>query len=182
MRNKLIIVFYCFLMLSFGNAIGQDLQHIKGLRTDDISVYMTKQGYGFRLGYTMFFSTKFNLPLLFDYETGTVGYTKYSRYSLNFQPGLTILKPFKNDYLTAYIPVLAGIESLSTEELTSKQSSFMYHIGVGLNNELNISSAIAVLLYFDQMVIGQSKLGTRYYSAGVGLRLKITNFKNKRSI
>jgi hypothetical protein len=181
MKNKLIIL-YCLLTLSFSTTIGQDLQHIKGLRADDISFYMTKQGYGFRAGYTMFFSTKFNLPMLFDYETGTVGYTKYSRYSLNFQPGYTILKPFKNDYLTAYIPVLAGIESLSTDELTTKQNSFMYHVGVGINNELNISSALAILIFFDQMVIGQSKLGTRYYSVGAGLRIKITNFKNKRSI
>jgi hypothetical protein len=143
---------------------------------------MTKQGYGFRIGYTMFFSNRINLPVLFDMENGVVGYTKFSRYSLMVQPGYTILKPFKNDYLTAYIPALAGFESLKSDEVTTKQSFFMYHVGVGINNEYNISSKLAILLFFDQMVIGKSKIGTRYYSTGIGLRIKITNFKNKRSI
>jgi hypothetical protein len=181
MKNKSLII-YCLLIFFVGTTKGQDLQHVKGLRAYDITYYMTQQGNGFRVGYTMFLSAKFNLPILFDYETGKLSCTKFSRYSLNIQPGLTILKPFKNDYLTAYIPLLAGIESLSSDEVTAKQNNFMYHVGIGINNEYNIGSALAILIYFDQMVIGKSNLGTRYYSAGAGLRIKITNFKNKRSL
>ena len=171
-----------FILLLTGSVVAQKLQHVKGLKANDISCYFTKQGVGIRAGYTAFISNKINLSAIFDYEDGKIDYTNISRYSLMLQPGYTLIKPFKNDYLTAYIPVLAGIENLKSTELNTEKNFFMYHAGIGISNEYNINSIFAILVYFDQMLIGKSKIGIKYNSGGIGLRIKVTNINKKRTV
>lgn len=180
LKKEIITIILIFFILS--NVLGQKLQHVKGLNTIDVSGYYTSQGLGQRCGYTMFLSNVITLSILYDYEKGDVGYTEFNRNGLMLQPGLTILKPFKNDFITAYIPIIGGFETLNSKELLLKKNFFMYHAGIGISNEYNINSIFAILLHFDQMLAGKSEVGQKYFTLGIGLRLKVTNLNKKRTV
>src|ERR1035437_1333246 len=77
-----------FFALSFLIAKGQDekitlkLRHIKGVQGIDIGAGVTKFSTYYQLSYYYFLGDKYFIKPSLSYETGKIGLTKYSEYSL----------------------------------------------------------------------------------------------------
>lgn len=159
----------------FDGGYSVSLKHIKGLSGIEANFLLSKEGSGFTVAYSHFFAKNLFSELGCLYEQGKVGYTDFSSYMIFAKPSYTLFNVKKIWYVNGFISGRVGFELLNQNESNQSNTNFSANFGCGLNTEVYLTHRFILIASFDQIIAGQSNLGTPYYNLTTGFKYIFNN-------
>ena len=170
-----------FIIATCYKSIGQDvvLRHVKSVKMIEGYGGITKIGRTFGVGYIHFISNKFYLNPEFNFESGSLGSTKFKDYTGLLTCNYSLLNLKDKFYVNIPLGFNVGlnrIEKFTSEDKTYnfKAMQTVYYGGVGgLNLEYYINKSTALSVSFKEFYMLKNPMGLWKYEILGGIRIAI---------
>ena len=149
------------------------LRHIEGIKALDFHYGKSDYGMFGSIGYTYYYSDKYFISPLLNYEQGKKGLTNFQNYNIQINSHHTVLKLGDALFFNLKYGGQAGLEKCQGFENIKEQIKYTYGLNAGIQIEWYLINRIALLGLAEQQYNFNSNLGSLHYRYGLGLRFTI---------